>query len=316
MVYGVILGAMLHLLIQVPGLIRYQFHWTPALEIKSAGVQRVLILLGPRVLTMGCIQAYFVARDNLASHFGTTGVGALNLGWTIEQVPETIIGTAMAVAILPSLAEFIDRGEIGNFTQTVNRALRIMLALCTPRGCAAGVCSTTTGAELLWIRRDAAGPVTSMHLGVPGGARGRYLAGSGCAVLLREPEHTHATRRGSHPSDSLCSALGRAFTGLRAGGDPALGSTNIHNTSHRAAHHPEPALPRLAGARKHRITSYRRGGGSRDRGMGRATFRTFAEPGEGDDRAVSGRSGSAAVGVARSPAALQSMSQRYNYAHV
>ncbi|MGZ6316761.1 MAG: murein biosynthesis integral membrane protein MurJ [Anaerolineales bacterium] len=131
-VYGVILGAMLHLLIQVPGLVRYQFHWTPALEIKSAGVQRVLILLGPRVLTMGCIQAYFVARDNLASHFGTTGVGALNLGWTIEQVPETIIGTAMAVAILPSLAEFIDRGEIGNFTQTVNRALRIMLALALP----------------------------------------------------------------------------------------------------------------------------------------------------------------------------------------
>ncbi len=131
-VYGVILGAMLHLLIQVPGLIRYQFHWTAALEIRSAGVQRVLILLGPRVLTMGCIQAYFVARDNLASHFGTTGVGALNLGWTIEQVPETIIGTAMAVAILPSLAEFIDRGEIGNFTQTVNRALRIMLALALP----------------------------------------------------------------------------------------------------------------------------------------------------------------------------------------
>ena len=131
-VYGVILGAMLHLLIQVPGLIRYQFHWTPVLEIKSASVQRVLILLGPRVLTMACIQAYFVARDNLASRFGTVGVGALNLGWTIEQVPETIIGTALAVAILPSLAEFIDRGETGKFTQTVNRALRIMLALALP----------------------------------------------------------------------------------------------------------------------------------------------------------------------------------------
>ncbi len=131
-VYGVILGALLHLLIQVPGLIRYQFHWTPVLEVKSAGVQRVLILLGPRVLTMGCIQAYFVARDNLASHFGSTGVGALNLGWTIEQVPETIIGTAMAVAILPSLADFVTRGQAEDFTRTVNRALRVMLALGLP----------------------------------------------------------------------------------------------------------------------------------------------------------------------------------------
>ena len=132
MVYGVILGAALHLLIQIPGLIRYQFHWTPVLEIKSAGIQRVLILLGPRVLTMACIQAYFVARDNLASNYDTVGVGALNLGWTIQQVPETIIGTAIAVALLPSLAEFINRGQIGDFIQTVNRALKVMLALCVP----------------------------------------------------------------------------------------------------------------------------------------------------------------------------------------
>ncbi|MBM3153639.1 MAG: hypothetical protein FJZ96_15790, partial [Chloroflexi bacterium] len=72
MVYGVIIGAGLHLLVQVPGLIRHQFHWSPALDLKSAGVQRVLLLLGPRVLTMACIQAYFVARDSLSSWFGTT----------------------------------------------------------------------------------------------------------------------------------------------------------------------------------------------------------------------------------------------------
>jgi putative peptidoglycan lipid II flippase len=132
MVYGVIIGASMHLLIQVPGLIRYQFHWTPVIEWKSPAVQRVLILLSPRVLTMASIQAYFLARDNLASHFQTVGVGALNLGWTIEQVPETIIGTAIAVALLPSLAEFINHGQIQDFTNTVNRALRVMLALCLP----------------------------------------------------------------------------------------------------------------------------------------------------------------------------------------
>jgi putative peptidoglycan lipid II flippase len=132
MVYGVILGAGLHLLIQVPGLIRFRYRWKPILGLRTAGVQKVLILLGPRVLTMACIQAYFVARDNFASHFNTTGVGAMNLAWTIEQVPETLIGTAIAVALLPSLAEFIDRNRLMDFTQTVNRALRVMLALCLP----------------------------------------------------------------------------------------------------------------------------------------------------------------------------------------
>lgn len=132
MVYGVIFGAASHLLIQVPGLIKYQFHWQPGFGLKDAGVQRVLILLGPRVLTMACIQAYFVARDNLSSWFGAAGVGALNLGWTIEQVPETIIGTAIAVALLPSLSEFINKGKLHEFTKTVNRSLRIMLALSVP----------------------------------------------------------------------------------------------------------------------------------------------------------------------------------------
>ena len=132
LVYGVILGASMHLLIQVPGLLRFQFRWTPALDVRSPAMQRVLVLLGPRVLTMASIQAYFVARDNLASRFDTVGVGALNLGWTIEQVPETILGTAIAVALLPSLAEFINRGETARFTETVNRALRVMLAFCLP----------------------------------------------------------------------------------------------------------------------------------------------------------------------------------------
>jgi len=132
MVYGVILGAALHLFIQIPGLIRYGYRWVAAIGLKHPGVQRVLVLLWPRVLTMACIQAYYVARDNLASHFGAAGVGALNLGWTIQQVPETIIGTAMAIALLPSLSEFVHRRQSQEFIQTVNRALRIMVALGLP----------------------------------------------------------------------------------------------------------------------------------------------------------------------------------------
>jgi putative peptidoglycan lipid II flippase len=132
MVYGVIIGAILHLLIQVPGLIRYQFRWRPVIGLRTPGVTRVIILLWPRLLTMVSIQAYFVARDSLASHFGEAGVGALNLGWTIQQVPETVIGTAIAIALLPTLSEFINAGQTEAFRGTVNRALRVMLALSLP----------------------------------------------------------------------------------------------------------------------------------------------------------------------------------------
>ena len=132
LVYGVILGAGLHLLIQVPGLIRYGFRWAPAINLRDPGVRQVLALLGPRVLTMFFLYMFFYVRDNLASHMGEGAVTALNYGWFIMQVPETLIGTAIAIALLPTLSEHIARGEVEAFRQTVNRGLRTLLALTIP----------------------------------------------------------------------------------------------------------------------------------------------------------------------------------------
>ncbi len=139
LVYGVILGALLHLAIQVPGLVRYGFRWTPAIHWRHPGVQQVLRLMGPRLLTMFCLQTYFLTRDRLASFFEEGAVSALNNGWFIQQVPETLIGTAIAIALLPSLAEQITRGENERFRQTINRALRAMLALTLPIAALLGV---------------------------------------------------------------------------------------------------------------------------------------------------------------------------------
>jgi putative peptidoglycan lipid II flippase len=67
LVYGVILGAILHLGVQIPGLIRYRFHWTPSLDIHDPGVLRVARLMGPRILTIGAFNLIFLIQDNLAS---------------------------------------------------------------------------------------------------------------------------------------------------------------------------------------------------------------------------------------------------------
>lgn len=132
LVYGVILGALLHLAIQVPGLFYYRFRWMPEIGLNNPGVRQVLRLLGPRVLTMLFLQMFFIARDNLASRLGEGAVTALNYGWFIMQVPETLIGTAIAIALLPTLAEHFARGDDEIFHQTVNRTIRILLSLTLP----------------------------------------------------------------------------------------------------------------------------------------------------------------------------------------
>ena len=132
LVYGVILGAVLHLGIQIPGLLRHQFHWAPAINLRNAGVVKVLRLMGPRLLTMLFIQLIFLARDNLASRLGAGAVTALTYGWFIMQVPETLIGTTIATAMLPSLSEYMARGERDVFRQSLTRAIKTITALAIP----------------------------------------------------------------------------------------------------------------------------------------------------------------------------------------
>ncbi len=132
LVYGVIIGSVLHLGIQIPALIKYRFKWVFGLGLNTPGVRQVLRLLGPRVATMFFIQSYFIMRDNLASRLAEGSVTALNYGWFIMQVPETLIGTALAIAILPTLSEHFARGDADAYRETINRAVRALLALTVP----------------------------------------------------------------------------------------------------------------------------------------------------------------------------------------
>src|SRR5688500_3718706 len=93
LVYGVILGAAFHLLVQLPALFRYEFKWTPALDLRHSGLIEALKLLAPRLLTMFGIQLIVIARDNIASRLDQVGaVTSLTYGWMIMQVPETLLG--------------------------------------------------------------------------------------------------------------------------------------------------------------------------------------------------------------------------------
>ena len=71
LVYGVIIGAVLHLAIQVPGLVKYHFHWSASVSLKDERVRQVLRLVGPRLITMFFIQATFIgfALARSGGHF-------------------------------------------------------------------------------------------------------------------------------------------------------------------------------------------------------------------------------------------------------
>jgi putative peptidoglycan lipid II flippase len=132
LVYGVIIGAALHLLIQVPGLFKFKFKWFASLSVRDEGVRKVLRLMGPRLVSMVFIQLIFLAQDNLASRLEVGSVTALSFGWWIQQVPQTMIGTAIATALLPTLSDHLAAGENLAFKNTIERSLKVMIALSLP----------------------------------------------------------------------------------------------------------------------------------------------------------------------------------------
>lgn len=132
LMWGAIAGAAGHLLIQVPGLIRYRMRYYPVLGWGDSGLRQVARLMGPRILTLGVIQANFLVIFNLASRLGEGSVSALDYGWDLMQMPQTIIGSAIGIVLFPTMSALAAQGDLAGLRQTTGQALRIILALSIP----------------------------------------------------------------------------------------------------------------------------------------------------------------------------------------
>ncbi len=130
--FGALLGALGHLLIQVPGLIRYQAKYYALLYWHDSDLRQVLKLMGPRVLNVGVIQINFVVIYMLASYLSEGSVSALDYGWDLMQMPQTIIGSAIGIVLFPTLAELAALHNIDGLRRAMSLAVRIMLVLTIP----------------------------------------------------------------------------------------------------------------------------------------------------------------------------------------
>ena len=131
--YGTVIGAVLFLLVQLPGLVRYQFHWVAAINLHHPGVQKVLRVMVPRIGSMFFVYLVLIyIPDNIASRLVIGSITALVFGWLFMQVPETLIGTAIGTALLPTISEQYARDEKSVFSSSLNQGLRVIIALTLP----------------------------------------------------------------------------------------------------------------------------------------------------------------------------------------
>lgn len=133
--WGAVLGASLHLLIQVPTLIRLpHLKLRPSLALRTEGVYEVLRLMGPRLLGLAVVQVNFWVNIALASAMFIGSITALQTAYTLMFVVLGILGQAMGTAIFPTLAAQHARNDHDGFQQTLSSALRNVLFLSIPAG--------------------------------------------------------------------------------------------------------------------------------------------------------------------------------------
>lgn len=130
--WGTVIGALLHIGVQVPALVRYRIGFRPNLALHLSGVREIIRLMGPRIVMLGAIQAADLVIIRLASQFPSGSVSAYFYAFTLMQLPETLFGTAIAIVLFPTLAELYNAGDLDGLKQLAVRGLRIIWALTVP----------------------------------------------------------------------------------------------------------------------------------------------------------------------------------------
>lgn len=130
---GVVFGAFLHFLIQLPPLLRIGFRFVPAFEAAHKGLKHIAWLSLPRAVGLAAYQINFVVITAIASTVATGSVAIFNFANDLQYVPIGIVALSFASAVFPFLAQSYAKGNIKEFLDrfysTVNQILFLVIPI-------------------------------------------------------------------------------------------------------------------------------------------------------------------------------------------
>lgn len=130
--WGTVVGGLLHILIQVPALRRFDFHYHLEILLGLSGVREVIQLMLPRLVTLGSVQFADLFIIRLTSGLPAGSTSGYFYGYYLMQLPETLLGTAIAIVVFPTMAELYNAGDIEGLKKTSMNALQIIWFLTVP----------------------------------------------------------------------------------------------------------------------------------------------------------------------------------------
>ena len=160
LVAGVLLGAALQVLLQLPGLrgMRYR----PVLDLRHPGVRRILLLYAPVALGIGFSVAGIVLDRNLASRVGGNALTIMRYATTLIQFPLGLVATAVSFAVLPTLSRQASSGDDEAFRRTLAMGIKVVLLLIVPAALGLAALATPLTAVLFERGKFGAGDTAAV----------------------------------------------------------------------------------------------------------------------------------------------------------
>lgn len=129
--YGVVVGALAHLLIQIPGVFRLGFRYQRILDFKHAGVRQIGRLMLPRTFGLAVNQIDQLVSTIIASSLVAGSLTQFNFANNLQNFPINVFGVSLAIAVFPAFSEAYAAKDmesfIGHFSRTVRRLLVVMI---------------------------------------------------------------------------------------------------------------------------------------------------------------------------------------------
>ena len=121
--WGVVLGACLHMLIQIPAVCALGFRHSLKINFRDAATLRIGKLMIPRTLSLAITQVDLLVTTIIASGLVAGSLTVFNLANNLQSFPIGIFGVSFAIAAFPTLSQYaFDKEKLeASFSSTLRQ---------------------------------------------------------------------------------------------------------------------------------------------------------------------------------------------------
>lgn len=129
---GVLLGAFLHMLVQIPLSLSLGFQYQPFLSFTHQGVKKIRHLMLPRSAALGITQLERWVAVNIVSLLSAGSLAMFNFARQLYTLPITLFGVSLGQASFPTLSDQSNQKDLRSFKSTLRQSLLQLLFLSLP----------------------------------------------------------------------------------------------------------------------------------------------------------------------------------------